>query len=187
MEGVEAMAEAELSHIVLPEDKEETPVNLSPLQQLNLRMSPTNRGDASANMMISGDWRKRRIGHTHLEEDWRPQLGLLEPLPGDEEDSEAKEDNDRQKQGSDEDEELDRRSELEDEEVERWEKEQELRREEELQRNAKSSRGSQLRGLLSVDFGPRRAKSPVTVQVGEGLVVLVTCCYFFTATPTLKC
>jgi hypothetical protein len=161
----------------VPDDRPEV---LSPLQQLSLKSgsSAHRRIDNSATMPTA-DWRKRRVGLTQLEDGWRPAVGLEPPLEEEGRDGHtpspaAYEDL--------EDAELERRYEDEEEEEdeERWEELDRRRSREGSDDNGlaelsytggggdtlSGGRRKEPRGaLLSVDFGQRRAKSPVTVQV----------------------
>jgi hypothetical protein len=170
----------------IPEDRGEDKTVLSPLQLLSLKMSSTNRGGggdcgSGVGSVPAPDWRKRRIGHIHLEDGWRPEIVAgLEPVPAGEDRgcSLSPAPLKRHEDEDCEDPELVRRSSLgeEEEEEERWEEvggEQRKSGEENWlvdRRHGGESGGAQ-RGssktssaLLGVDFGTRRAKSPVTVQ-----------------------
>jgi hypothetical protein len=171
----------------IPEDRGEGKTVLSPLQLLSLKMSSTNRGGggdcgSGVGSVPAPDWRKRRIGHIHLEDGWRPEIvgAGLEPVPaGEDRGCSLSPASLKRHEAEDfEDPELARSSSLgEEEEEERWEEvggEQRKSGEEnwlvDRGRHGGESGGAQ-RGssktssaLLSVDFGTRRAKSPVTVQ-----------------------
>jgi hypothetical protein len=171
----------------IPEDRGEDKTILSPLQLLSLKMSSTNRvggGDCGSGVgsVPAPDWRKRRIGHIHLEDGWRPEIvgaGLEQGPAGEDRGCSLSPALKRHEEEDFEDPELVRRSSLgaEDEEEERWEEvggEQRQSGEEENwlvdRRHGGESGGAQRASsktssaLLGVDFGTRRAKSPVTVQ-----------------------
>jgi len=172
-------------------------------------MSSTNRGGggdcgSGVGSVPAPDWRKRRIGHIHLEDGWRPEIvaGLEQEVPAGEDRgcSLSPASLKRHEDEEFEDPELVRRSSLgeEEEEEERWEEvggEQRKSGGEEnwlvdRGRHGGESGGAQ-RGssktssaLLGVDFGTRRAKSPVTVQesrqkaVGDRIVKNHRACRF---------
>jgi hypothetical protein len=171
-EGVESVTEGSINEAVLPEAIDQQKDSLdtfASLELINLKLDPGNRAcanssDATGATTMTSDWRKRRIGLTHLEENWRPQLGLETTLQEEEEEEEMisrQQEKDRHSEDDQyEDPDLERKSDL-DEELESW-------RERSGSRNARHVAGSDRhppgRGLLGVDFGMRRAKSPVTVQ-----------------------
>jgi hypothetical protein len=170
----------------IPEARGEDQTILSPLQLLSLKMSSTNRGgggDCSSGVgsVPAPDWRKRRIGHIHLEDGWRPEIVAgLEQVPAGEDRGCSHSPALKHHEDEDfEDPELVRRSSLaeEEEEEERWEEvggEQRKSGGEDnwlVDRRHGGESGGAQRGssktssaLLGVDFGTRRAKSPVTVQ-----------------------